>query len=455
MAEEKKGAGPQPPSQPSPGGGATQSGARIFFTYIIPLLPLFALIRKIAPFLIVILIILIFLTAGWLGFVQWKRGNMATAVAHGELGAEQTTKGVWGWVRQYSPTLADAFDPNAQITPYAIDPSVRSHVNNAKLGVKILEFAPKKTFLAGEPIEIKGRLQAMALDQPIEIEAYCSLEGYKDELKVPAELLGTTVSGTNRATVFKDQTTELRANCIFPEGITQEQFGSTQKVAKFATITVVYDFDSKSAQRIWFLNRETLLGLQSNGIDPFDQFDVADPYIVNGKTVPESTAGPMLLGSQVDVPQPLTSGARYELAVELKRSLDTGHLQRLKSLRVYMPSVQDLDVVMEGEGGSFGSFSSCDFEYVGTTADGYKEYRLLPHELEAINKDCDKKSLRQLALSEIDCISIFKRPSYSCNFVITRAPQTLSSDIFKAEASYTFKEERRTVVEVTHVPLTR
>ena len=101
---------------------------------------------------------------------------------------------------------------------------------------------------------------------------------------------------------------------------------------------------------------------------------------------------------------------------------------------------------------ALGTNSQCDFEEIGETGNGYKEYQLIDTKVAEVNQDCDKKSLRDLALSESDCIAFYKEPLFTCNFVAAKVPASLQSDVIKAETKYTFKVEDQAVIDIRALP---
>ena len=213
----------------------------------------------------------------------------------------------------------------------------------------------------------------------------------------------------------------------------------------------MYEFDSKSYQRVWVLDRNALLDLESQGIDPFEHYAVNDLLMNDRKITAKTTPGPLKLGMDIDFQQPLTVGAKYSILVGLSSSATDSNLLKLDELTIEVPSVRDLDFSLQGEV-NLGTSSKCDFEYTGTSEKGFKEYRLADSKLAEVNQDCDKSTLRELAITERDCNSFFKEPIYTCNFVATKVPQTLQSDIIVASARYSMKLESKSVVNIKALP---
>lgn len=427
----------------SSGGGAFDKPIKVFLAPI--LIPL-RFLAKILPWILVMaaIILLILFVLG-----KVRTGQASSTVTHAQVAGEENLNFAARLFRPYAPTICAALDPRcaSQYNPYAIESAVETNANNRDIGVKVTEFKPIGFFRPNSDIKLIGKIKARGLDQPSNIEVYCSLEGYRGDAIIPAELLGTTAIG-NTGTIFQDQTTEFTATCNFPGGVPATQ----QITTKIASLIVLYNFKSKAYERLWFLDRPVLLDLESNGINPFDQYAVKDPLLDSDRKITsKATPGPINLGLQVDFPQPLTVSSKYLLMAKLSRTLEAGNLQKLDSLKIQVPSTGDLDVVLASEQ-NLGPGSSCDFEYLGETADGYKEYRLLDLKLSETNQQCDKKTLRDLALSESDCISIFKEPTFTCNFLATRVPQSLQSDVIKAEATYTYEVKKKAAVDIRALP---
>ena len=154
----------------------------------------------------------------------------------------------------------------------------------------------------------------------------------------------------------------------------------------------------------------------------------------------------------IDYPQPLTEFTQYLLKIKIARTLSDGNLQKLKDLRILVPATDEVNMNFAGEV-SLAGLTQCDFEYTGfSTIPNYKEYRLADHRLEETNQECDKKSLRELAISERDCLVYYKEPSYLCNFMVETAPFDLTSDTIRAEATYSFKVEMPAAINIKALP---
>ncbi|HLC58261.1 MAG TPA: hypothetical protein VJI68_00200 [Candidatus Nanoarchaeia archaeon] len=384
--------------------------------------------------------------AGVFLFYQFRSGNVESTVEHVNVAGQETVGNPLKLaIKQNAPGLYYTFVEPESLQPYAIDSVVQNNKNNEELGVKIVEFEPQVSFFRpNSEISLRGRIKARGLDQPTKIEVYCQLE---EEQMIPAELLGTNVIGLNIGTIFKDQTTEFRVNCNFPDGV------STTKAieSRTAKLVVIYEFSTVSSQRIWALNRESLQDLQSKGIDPFVQYDKRDPLKdKDNKIRAEQTPGPINLGLQIDFPQPITTNSRYELLVQIAPQ-SYGVLQELNYLKIKVPAVKDLNLALQG-GEALGSGSKCDFTYAGQTDDGYKEYQLVDSKLQETNKVCDKELLREYAFTEQACLEFFKQPLFKCNFIATTVPETLLSDLIKAEALYSVKVEKKLVIDIKGPP---
>src|SRR3989338_6767308 len=179
------------------------------------------------------------------------------------------------------------------------------------------------------------------------------------------------------------------------------------------------------------LNKAALFNFQTRSIVLFNHIGINNPLLDSDKNaVPKQTPGPINLGLNIPFPQPFTT-AEYKLFVKLSRTLGEGNLQTLEYLSIKVPSVTNLIIVLKGEEG------------------GYKEYKLVNNKLTETNRDCGKQTLKELALTETDCISIFKEHVFNCDFAVTRVPETrLQSDIITSEAQYTMKVQKKTVATV-------
>lgn len=413
-----------------------------------PLKKIFGSILYIVSFVLIFVLIAGVIFLGWRYYnYSTETGQLASTVKHAEVGAEESLSGPKAAIKSISPDLYAVLYPG-EYNPYAIDSTVDKTAGK-DIGVKITEFKPiAEFFRPNNPVRLLGRIKAQGLDKNTQIETYCSLEDYNGGEPVEAVLTGFGAAG-NKGIIPKDQPVEFQAQCIFPNGLAADR----QIVAKEAKIIVVYDFETKAYQRLWFMDAGALASLQGQGVDPFKLYEVSDKQMDSSrKTKSVTTPGPVNLGLAVDFPQPLTDLTPYLLMVQLSRSFDVGNLQKLNDLRILVPAVEDLNIELAGEADIVGNVQ-CDFEYAGfSEIEGYREYRLAQHKIEETNKECSKATLRELAISEKDCIEYFKEPLYLCNFIIDTVPQTLSSDTIRAKAEYTYKVEKKSVVNLRALP---
>lgn len=418
--------------------------------------PVKQILGKILYLIVVIIILLGIVFGAFVGYryfvFQKETGQLASTVAHAEVGAEEVLSPFQRGVRKISPDLYAVLYPETY-NPYAFDPVVDNSAGR-EVGVDILEFGPITSFFRpNTPVRLLGRIQAQGLDRETEIEVYCYLEDYNEKYHndepIPALLTGYGASN-NKGVIPKDQQAEFQAQCNFPQGLEAER----QVVTKRAKLIVVYNFATKSYQRAWFLEKAQLDSLQSNGVNPFDLYNIDDRLMDSDRKITSVTSpGPIKLGLAVDYPQPLTDLTQYLLMVQISRTFEEGNLQKLSDLRILVPASDEISIDLAGEVDLAG-LTQCDFEYAGSASvPNYKEYRLAQDNIEKTNTiECDKKSLRELAISERDCIKVYKEPTYLCNFVVQTAPQALTSDTIRAEAEYSFKVEKSAVVDIKALP---
>ena len=338
--------------------------------------------------------------------------------------------------------------------PYAIDSQVEVTQATQDLGVKITEFkmtGSRTYFFSSEAIHLSGKISAGGFpDSTYYLEAFCELDGAKIP-RVPATLLGPNANG-NKGTVGKGVTTQFIAQCDFPDGISINKPG-LRELAKEAKLIINYNFNTKTYVRVWFLNKPTLIDLQGRGVDPFKLYGINDPLLNSDDiVVSKQTPGPMNLRLNIPFPQPLTT-AEYQFLVGLARTAAEGNLDTLQRLSIQVPSVSSLNMVLKGEEGYTTSGGSCDFEYNGQVQAGYKEYQLRAAKITETNTKCTKEGLILLGLTESDCLSIFKEPIFTCNFAVTKVPQTgLQSDVITTLAEYTLTNNKKTVVTIRATP---
>src|SRR3989344_3420117 len=387
-----------------------------------------------------------------------KSGEGVSQVKHGTVAVEEPAKGIKGFLRS-APGISKVY--NAIVTPeqpvVSFESDVQSNKENKNLGVKIVQFSDLKKFnRPGEDLEITGSIQASSLQDETKLQVFCKMENYEQEALKNAEVLGGRASG-NEVTLYKDENTFFNFNCIFPNGIPADKM-KRPKETRFVTAVVVYEFLTKATQKIYFFPRQTIDSLERSGTNPFDYYSVDDPQLSSDRKIKSiSTAGPLNLGLAVDFPQPLTSNPNsvYQLFVQISNNPGfSGNLQNIKNLEVQVPDVSELNIALQGEPDfGLGSSSACDFEYVGPGEEGFKLYRLKPEKLDEVNRECSSKSLKELALSEQQCIDLFKRPIFRCKFRVNRVPESgLQFDTIRATADYTYEIDRRTAVDVYKLP---
>ncbi len=403
------------------------------------------ILRGLSKILIMLLLVAVIFVGGSFAIAKYQTGALAATVDHGEIIAEEQIQNpILRITRKYSPDLYAQWTGTSD--PYAIDPLVERTASNKDVGVKIIEFKPLTEFKNNSAITVRGRVKAQSLGEPITIEAFCYLEGYETNVPIPAQILGTNSRASNSIIISSEKPREFGVNCVFPKGISVEK--QINKVQ--AKLILIYDFTTKSYGRIWALDNNVLTGLQNEGVDPFKKYSVQDPLLTSNKRmITKSTPAPMSVSVQID-DQPVTTGSAYDFTVAFKRTLEDGNFLKLNSLTIAVPAVQDLDINLQGEG-FIGTATPCDFELVGETEEGFREYKLADSKLQEINEECDN-TLIAIITSKKDCRNYFTQPVFGCYFSATKTPQTLQSDIIKANAQYTYKVEKSAAVEITAPP---
>jgi hypothetical protein len=395
--------------------------------------------------IIMILIFGIFFTIGLrYAQVKYQSGQVASTVQHGEVTA---TEALGTSFTRATDWVSCLFDNSCvkQFNLLAESAVVESNSENQDLGIKILELKPLRSFYTpNSEILVTGRVKAKALDNALKVQGFCYLDGYHSGEPVPAEFLGLSAQG-NEIEIYPEQASEFLVNCNFKEGLAT----TAQIESKSVKLLLTYEFTTKSYQRLWAMPRDALLDLERQGINPFELYSVKDPLLSSDRKLKsKTTPGPINLGLAIDFQQPLTTGAKYALFVRVARQKYEGNLQKIESLKIAVPAVQDLELVLGGEQ----EIGTCDFDYAGQTQEGYKEYTLNANKLAETNQDCSEASLRSLAVSESTCISLIKEPTYFCSFSLQNAPPTLQSDVITAEANYIYQTEKKTVVDIRQPP---
>jgi|SRR3989344_1224425 len=405
--------------------------------------PIGTLISRIIVILFFAIIIVGLIIGGRLAYNYNKLGSADVAVKHGLVAAEKPA-GILGKLAATSPELYALWTGKPYVDPFVAE--VEKNEENPNLGVVIKEFKPVDSFFyENSDIKLTASIQASSLAEETKIAAFCSLEGFRNNQPVPAQLLGNTASG-NAGLIFKNQPAEFQARCLFPPGAVKAE--KLRNAAK-ATLIITYEFTTKGSQKMWFLDKQTILSLE--GKDPFQYYGVSDSQLDSRRKIKsKSTDGPVLLAMKMDLPQPLSDENPYELSLQLSyNNLLRGTIEKLEYLTLQVPSVEDLDIILEGERGFTLPGSRCDFEYIGQGEEGFKQYQLRRDKLASVNKECNKETLSTLALSERECIDFFKAPTFSCLMKATKVPDgVLQFDNIRAEAKYIYRVTDNAVVEV-------
>jgi len=414
--------------------------------------PIGRFLGQIFKIILIILIVAIFVLSLIIGgrylVAKYQTGELSSTVTHTKVAGEETLSPFASVVKSFSPELYGVIYPNTATPGLAFDSVVETNAENSEVGVKITSFKPIIDFFRpNTDIRLLGTIKARGIEKDLTIQAFCSLEDYKKGVMIPAELLGTNTQG-NEGTILKDQTTEFTATCTFPKGIGVKK----QVTTKEAKLILKYEFLTTAYQRIYLMDKNALYDLQSNSINPFKKYKTSDPLLSSStnKVTSKTTPGPINLGLQIDFPQPITTGAKYILLTKLSRTGEVGNLESIDSLKIYVPNVEDATLVLEGEK-NLGGASTCDFEFVGDTEEGYKEFKLLDAKKEEINKACTD-TFAGVPLPESECLSVFKSPLFTCNFIATKVPNTLQSDKIRAEAKYTYVLEKKSTIDIRALP---
>ncbi|MEK6955858.1 MAG: hypothetical protein AABW52_04315, partial [Nanoarchaeota archaeon] len=375
-------------------------------------------------FYIGILALVIFLVYGGL-FRLTQSGEGSSQIKHATVAGEEPLSKFGAFI-QGIPVAKDAY--NFYFSPQSTSVSFESEVQSSsskKLGVYISDFKDiKRVNNPGDDIEVTGTIKASSLEDEIKLKVFCSMEDYNNEELMPAEIIGA--GADNEVSVFKNEETSINFNCLFPGGI-QKDTMKTPKVTKFVKVAVTYEFGSRATQKVYFLPNNILTSLDRNNVDPFKQYSINDPLVNNREVKAVSTPGPLNLGVNVGR-QPLTVNSNpYQLFVQLSSNPTfSGNLQKLDSIQLQVPDIQNVvSIAFQGENGFKGKASQCDFEYLGPGDNGFKLYQLTDAALARVNRDCNSKSLKDFAISESQCISLFKStPLFGCKFSVLSVPES-------------------------------
>ncbi|MBI4440237.1 hypothetical protein HY638_04670 [Candidatus Woesearchaeota archaeon] len=213
------------------------------------------------------------------------------------------------------------------------------------LGVYLEGIKPtEKQFFMNEPVSVWGTLKAKNLDtdNPIIINLFCSGKHGKNEVfgSINPDEIPDEYSGESSPEFEKnDQDLEVYyldekdIQCDFKEG--QLDKGSSQ-----VAVNAVFNFQTLSYLKTYFMNLETLRTLNRENIDPFSQYGITEK---NPQAV--FTNGPVKIGMELRNP-PIGISPDSDTKVRLGITVENrweGEIRQLRRLVVYLPEGMEPD----------------------------------------------------------------------------------------------------------------
>ncbi len=310
---------------------------------------------------------------------------------------------------------------------------------NDDLGVNIEGFeSTNPHYFSYDPIKIVGEIEAFSLKDETTLKYTCELEDYDGNVVVePEEYL-----------IYKDQGKEFTTvSCSFNDGFDVDKEEEREEESRTATLRVAYDFVSKAFLTVYLMDSDVLKSIKGNGQNPFDKYGIRDPHLKSDdRTQSRVTDGPINVGIGIHQSQPLSEDTPSNLKVTLTRqSIWSGHLDEVKSLRVHVPLLIELDE----------NINFCDFRNTGMVDyHGFSIYEVTDQVLKnKVNIDCGESSFVRLAygITSEECRRRYKdRIVLSCDFDVLDVPeyQYLFATQIHVETDYVYEDEKKEVVTV-------
>ncbi len=194
-----------------------------------------------------------------------------------------------------------------------------------RLGVYIENLqAADREFFEDQPVNIWATLVAKTLDEPIEVEIGCTVDG---EIIEGVEIYPKEIFEVES---FEEEGIE----CSFEPGLLREGYHEISMNAKFNFLTMAYI-------KTYFMDPERRRVLMREGIDPLENYGIVerDPRAVY-------TNGPIMIGLDVGKP-PLSADKDFRLGTTLTNWWD-GEIQKVTDFYIVTPNEMELEKNEEG-----------------------------------------------------------------------------------------------------------
>ncbi|MBI5391421.1 hypothetical protein HZB00_00300 [Candidatus Woesearchaeota archaeon] len=396
----------------------------------------------------------------WIPYKYWfASGGGAALIAHGEVAASDT--GLPAAQRLAKAAGLNFLFGDSPVS-YAYEADIdQSQINSEKMGVRIVSLEQSAKAEFGKPIKVNGVIEAASTLQDIDLVVNCQLD--ENDL-VPARISRKIASGEQQNTIriLKNAEQRIDAVCEFPKGLAAPSdsslpgAGKTYVTAGKVKMYATYNFVSRASHRTYFLSDQELQSFYSKGkksIDIFKFYGIygKDPQLgSDGKVKAVASPGPITLAIGTDASQPFAENTPYTFGITLSNNNDwRGELKKIEYTELQVPPF----IRLEGDNDYLikTGIVTCPFEFTGQTdKNQFRIYRLKQEYIAAINKECDKKTLGELDLTQSQCIDLFakdKDQTYRCEFVSTRAPETVEYDLIRAESAYIYQTKKEVAVE--------
>jgi len=297
------------------------------------------------------------------------------------------------------------------------------------LNVRLVDFeSPGSPYSSGDPILIRGYVEADTLEEDINLMLSCELSNYNGTVNINPGSLEIPMNSE-----------EFRRSlsCSFENGIITDK----RKKTEVAEIVARFDALSSSKYDVFVLSSQEYQSIEK----PFSEYNLNPVNLGSGNRMKNEIleSGPVIIDMFIDESQPFKEGEEYlPLEVKIKDVSEAGYIDNVQNLVLKLSSNIELS---QDE-------NFCDFEFISVDENGYNLYDLKQEIInDKINEKCEGDSLRHLRMNEKRCAEEFKKEiSFRCDF-ITRDLQGYESfvqNVIIAEIDYTFEVRNSLSVDI-------
>ncbi len=273
---------------------------------------------------LVFVIIMFYVLNSYSVVAEFNRVGMESLTQEDKTRALKYVQEVWKNLKSSTVSFAEK-QANATLGEYytgEIDRKAKE-----RLGVYIEDLqAADTTFYEDQPVNVWATLVAQTIDEPIDVEISCTVDG---EIIEGVEIYPKEIFEVES---FEEEGIE----CSFEPGLLKEGYHEISLNSKFNFLTMAYI-------KTYFMDPERKRSLIGEGIDPLENYGIMDkdPRAVY-------TSGPIMIGLDIGKP-PLSTDKEFRLGMTLTNWWG-GKIDKITDLYIITPNEIELE---RGEGGMY------------------------------------------------------------------------------------------------------